>query len=382
VTLITQKQTQSATQACGTTGLECVLHTNVYNKVVRRASSIHPLATGINTTSLEGTRDWLLANVLKAGDTFSTDLATNMTELVRSNFGINDRVNKAWFIHPGNRWNVPLKGGAQSSLLLTDKLILFAIITLNDGAGNILRRRLLSFSPSTKGVVGSTHAVHEDREMPGTGQGGKVQPAASRSLLQSGRDSYSPSLSDDEIYSDAMRKITMEPRIGTLPPIEYNVDIPLTAATIFGVENRAYSLVKLNVFGKFEYGQDADAMQAVGAEFYRRLSANLDKFCPSCEQIFPVFNDILPYRSSGYQGRRLLQAQGSVDGTYTILLVFDKTLVGTPIFYSDISKAVYSPSYTPVWKGSSDPGSIQALVDSLKSQQFVVKRVEASGTAQ
>jgi hypothetical protein len=111
--------------------------------------------------SLSATRDWLLSNVLQATDSFSYELAANMTKLVQSNFDINNRVNKAWFINPGNRWNVPLTGGAQSSLLLTDKLILFAVITLNDGSGNILRRRLLSFSPAGGSWQGT---VHEDRE--------------------------------------------------------------------------------------------------------------------------------------------------------------------------------------------------------------------------
>jgi hypothetical protein len=348
------------------------------------------LATGINTTSLEGTRNWLLANVLRSTDSFSTELAANMTDLVRSNFEINDRVNKAWFIHPGNRWNVPLTSGAQSSLLLTDKLILFAMITLNDGAGNILRRRLLAFSPGAETEPGAVRpgwpaspsraatVVHEDREMEGS-----LPPAAfaGRSLLQATVRTQS----DEEIFTEALRKITMEPRLGTLPPIQYNVDIPLTAATIFGVEDRAYSLVQLDVFGKFAYGQDSDAMQAVGAEFFRRLSSNLDKFCPLCERIFPVFNNIAPYDgATSSAGRRLLQTQQqqNVNGSYTVLLVFDRNLMNKPIYYTDISKAVYSSSYTPVWSGTSDPVSIKLLWDSLQSQQFVVRRVEMAGSAQ
>jgi hypothetical protein len=67
-----------------------VLYTNVYNKLIKRPDAVHSLATGINTTSLESTRDWLLNNVLRAKDSFSTDMATNMTNLVRSNFDIND----------------------------------------------------------------------------------------------------------------------------------------------------------------------------------------------------------------------------------------------------------------------------------------------------
>jgi hypothetical protein len=85
-------------------------------------------------------------------------------------------VDETWFINPGNRWNVPLTSGAQSSLLLTDKLILFAVITLNDGSGNILRRRLLSFLPGGgEGGASLEGTIHDDREMavqaPGRGRG-------------------------------------------------------------------------------------------------------------------------------------------------------------------------------------------------------------------
>jgi hypothetical protein len=215
--------TAAARSACGTTGLSCVLHNNIYNKIVNRAAAVHPLATGINTTSLEGTRDWLLANVLRATDEFSTALATNMTDLVRTNFAVNDSVNKAWFINPGNRWNVPLASGAQSSLLLTDKLILFAVITLNDGSGNILRRRLLSFTPGADDGS-SSMLVHEDREI-----APRTAMHRGRSLLQT--EGTLPAVqSDDSIVADALSKITQEPRVGTFPPLDYNVDIPLTAA--------------------------------------------------------------------------------------------------------------------------------------------------------
>ncbi len=264
-----------------------------------------------------------------------------------------------------------LTGGAQSSLLLTDKLILFAVITLNDGAGNILRRRLLTFSPASTGSI----AIHEDREMT------SCSPKASgRALLQqpSGGE-VAPIQSDEEIFATALHKITQEPRVGTLPPIQYNVDIPLTAATIFGVQHRIYSLVQLDVVGRFSDVRE-DSMQTVGDEFYRRLSANLTKFCPSCEKVFPVFNNIVPTASSS--GRRLLQAPQTVAGTYTILLVFDGNATGIPIYYTDISRVVYSSSYTSLWTGTGDQASIQALVDSLKGQQFAVRRVDTSGTAQ
>ncbi len=373
--------TSAAKLACGTTGLSCVLYNNIYNKLVNRPSAVHPLATGINTTSLEGTRDWLLSNMLRATDEYSTELATNMTDLVRKNFAVNDRVNKAWFINPGNRWNVPLSGGAQSSLLLTDKLILFAVITLNDGSGNILRRRLLSFSPGGIGGGGGggedsvqSMTIHEDREI-----------APRRALLQA--SSLPGVQSDDSIVADALGKITREPRIGTFPPIDYNVDIPLTAATIFGVENRAYTLLNVDVYGRFD--DLAKDTQYIGDEFFRRLSQNLPLFCPDCEHVFPVFNNVMRGSEQGWSengGRRrrnLLQtANTQVTGTYSILLVYDSSILNKPIYYADISRAVYNSTFTPVWAGSTDEATVQKFIDSLASDQFVIRRVSVSGATQ
>ncbi len=53
-----------------------------------------------------------------------------------------------------------------------------------------------------------------------------------------------------------------------VPPIECSVDIPLTAATIFGVEDRKYTLVTLEVYGKFN--DLAKDQQTIGDEFFRR----------------------------------------------------------------------------------------------------------------
>lgn len=96
----------NVTRICGAEAntLSCALYTNIYGRTVTRPSAAHGMATGINTTSLDATRDWLMANILRGTDEYSTSLAANMTSLVRKNFGIDDRVRKAWFVNPGNRW--------------------------------------------------------------------------------------------------------------------------------------------------------------------------------------------------------------------------------------------------------------------------------------
>lgn len=398
---------QATLQACGTTGLSCVLYNNIYQKVVNRATAVHPMATGIGTTSQTASRDWLMSNILRGTDEFTLEVATNMTSLVRSNFAIDDRVQKAWFINPGNRWNVPLTGGAQSSLLLTDKLIMFAVITLNDGTGNILRRRLLSFSPSASSP--SEYMVHNDRELDGDDYD-MLQGKASRSLLSAAAPSVvsvpistasllevpstSRSLltfpaiqSDESLIENALEKIQQTPRVGTFPPLDYGVDIPLTVATIFGVETRQYALLTIDMEGKVMPPNEIAASDAEysGNEFFRRLAENKDKFCTSCEQIYPVFNNIKPLALDGISGRRraLLQQQSTdVSGTFTILLVFDSKLFGKPISFANLSMAVYNTSFTPVWAGSTEQTKITDFVGKLEKNQFVVRRVNVTGPEQ
>ena len=43
-----------------------------------------------------------MTNILRGTDEFTFTIATNMTSLVRNNFGIDDRFNRAWFVNPGD----------------------------------------------------------------------------------------------------------------------------------------------------------------------------------------------------------------------------------------------------------------------------------------
>ena len=274
--------TTSTVRACGTTGLSCVLYNNIYGTVVNRPSAVHSLATGLGTSSPESTRDWLMTNILRGTDDFTFNVAANMTDLVRRNFDINDRYNRAWFVNPGNRWNIPLSGGAQSNLLLSDRLIMFAVITLNDGEGKVMRRRLMSFSPSPD-TADAPH-MHEDRML------SPAMPAAGgRSLL-----SIPPIQSDDAIMQSALQQISSTPRVGTLPPFSFNVNIPEAIAGVYGVEQKKYSLLTIEMQGKVpQISPYATDMESVGSEIYRRLLENKDKYCPDCESIFPAFANIL-----------------------------------------------------------------------------------------
>lgn len=73
--------TDAALAEC--TRLSCSMQSIIYGGDVKSSSAVHPLATGIGTTSTDATRDWILQNVLQATDQFSRELATNMTNLSR-----------------------------------------------------------------------------------------------------------------------------------------------------------------------------------------------------------------------------------------------------------------------------------------------------------
>lgn len=149
----------------------------------------------------------------------------------------------------GNRWNVPMTNGYQSDLLLSDRLIVTAVVTLNDGGGNILRRRLMSFASSSS-------------------SGNSMQPiephiqhsSARRDLLQtsSTSDEYlyvplkaEPVEADDAAVKDALQQIAQQPRTGSLPAFQYNVDILKTMTGIYGVdESKSFNIFDFVLYGR------------------------------------------------------------------------------------------------------------------------------------
>ena len=193
-----------------------------------------------------------MANILKATDEYSYNLSTNMTALLRKNFAINDRVRKAWFVNPGNRWNIPTTAGYQSDLLLSDRVIVTAIITLNDGGGNILRRRLMSFAsspddPSTMQRIMRSSSSSRSR------RGLLQQQSDAGTTEEYVRVSLKPEQlePDDEMIKDTMRQIAQEPRSGVLPAFQFNVDIPKTMTEVYGLDDAK----SFNVFDFVLYGR-------------------------------------------------------------------------------------------------------------------------------
>lgn len=108
----------------------------------------------------------------------------------------------------------------QSQLLLSDSLIMFASITLNDGAGNILRRRMLSMS---------SNSVTGERRLLG------IQP-----------------LDDEARISSALQSIANKPVSEPMPPLQFGIDTPYTVASVYGVENEKYFLATIEAVGRFD----------------------------------------------------------------------------------------------------------------------------------
>jgi hypothetical protein len=394
---------QNASRLCGAESetLSCALYTNIYGRVVSRPFAVHSMATGINTTSEPGTRNWLMGNILKATDEYSFELASNMTSLVRRNFNIDDRVRKAWFVNPGNRWNIPMSNGYQSDLLLSDKIIIVAMITLNDGDGNVLRRRLLSFSSSSS----SSSASSGEMATLLSDDHGVVVPRMGRALLQSplSASEYvsvpvkaSQAEPDDGVIRDTLRSIMQEPRAGTLPTIQFNIDVPETMTRIFGVEGSPFTVLEFLVYGRFDEKVGLyNGMEQIGREFQRRMQENKQMYCPACEKVVTVFNNMQPYTldpsevsssAVGGAGRRrrrnLLQAgevpKGFGVGTYSVMLVYNKDLFNKQnhsLNFADVQNAVYSPDYALAWNGNLSETEMTVYLDKLKNNHFVLSKM-------
>lgn len=258
-----------------------------------RPAAVHSFATGIGSTSTDGTRDWLLSNVLQATDDYSRDLATNMTTLLRSKYDVDDRIRKAWFINPANKWSIQ-STGAQSRLLLSDRMIMYAVIVLKDGNGKIMRRRLLSFSSDagTKEMVpvSDTLVAGEKQEVQIT----------SRHLLQ--QTSSSVTTITEQQVASLLQQMQEKPRTGVIPPLDFRVSIPYTLASIYGVEQKLYLLLDVGAVGLFEGSQWTQ--QEVNDEFIRRVLANQKVVCPDCSGIYPAFGNMRPQAQPQNMRRR------------------------------------------------------------------------------
>ena len=263
------------------------------------------------------------------------------------------------FINPANKWIVN-STGAQSKLLLSDRMILFAVIALNDGNGKILRRRLMALTPSSSFSNGDMISLSE---IPMANGDVDHERRQRRNLLQTSSSTATElaTISEQQVAT-FLQKLSENPRTGVMPPIDYRVDVPYTLASIYGVEKRFYMLLDISAVGKFD---SSTTQQQVNDEFMRRIMANQAVVCKECSGIYPAFSNMRKAPVAGGRRRNLLQVTTgggltSFTGNVSILLVYDQVPLGMDgysIYFADVSKAVLSQSFTNVWSGSSDPGT-------------------------
>lgn len=308
------------------------------------------------------------------------------------------------FINPANKWTIQ-STGAQSKLLLSDRMILYAVIALNDGNGKILRRRLLALTPSSSSSSSFSTLAEIPMNSDGNNMGSKgidiignrIRTALAnnnningRRLLQQTSSTVTTPIStiSEQQVAAMLQKIAQTPRTGVMPPIDYHVDVPYTLASIYGVENRFYLLLSVSAVGKFD---PSATQQQVNDEFMRRIMANQAVVCKECSGIYPAFSNMqqvqqLPATAAGSRRRRnLLQTSSSgtsrFQGEVSILLVYDSAPLndnGYSIYFADVSKSVLAPTFTNIWSGSSDGASLQAFIDNMVSNQFVVTEIKSS----
>lgn len=212
------EMSQAVTDLCSASSAtySCVVRHDIVQGAIRNQYGVHSFATGLGTTDTVSTRDWIAQNLLGTTD-FGRELAANMTGLVRSRYAIDDRIKKAYYINPGHKWVAPQGSTYQSLLKLSDKMIALAAVVLMDGQGNQVRRRLLST------VV----------------EGNPAAPsAARRELLQAGAAPSTASVQlvpYEQKLAESLAVLADAPRTGTLPPLDFAVDIPQTLTEILGI---------------------------------------------------------------------------------------------------------------------------------------------------
>jgi hypothetical protein len=285
----------------GPTGdFSCAIRTDIVAQQVYNSYAVKPLASGVSTHDDADVSQWVMVNLLGVSE-FSKELADNHTALVRAKYGIDDRINKAWYINPGYNWPTVPGAKAQSALMLSDRVILVAVISLNDGSGNPVRRRLLTASTG-----------HGVKLVPLAAMGSALRRRSRRQSTQaSTSQSPSPVKTGAEAFQSALDTLSKEPRSGAMPPIQYNVDVPRTIAMAAGLnpDKEPWSVAEMKVGCKFPMDMST---QGITKEISRRLRENLHRYCAKCGNVTVVFSDLKmdhapQHMSSSARRRALLQ---------------------------------------------------------------------------
>jgi hypothetical protein len=215
----------------------------------------------------------------------------NMTQIVVSKYEIDERSKLAWYIHPGYAWPIIPGGPAQSSLAVSDKLIIIAVISIRDSiTGTIVRRRLLQTSSTT------TNAV----PIPKT---------------------------HDQAILDSIEAAKNSPAVKKIKPINYGVGAPMTLAKIWGIPSGTpFDLINISI-----------AMTTVPPEWDHEkiweivshgLKSRSKDYCPTCTGVFPVFYNAHSSHAlkKNNEGRRnAVFVSSDFEGTVGVFMTFSQS---------------------------------------------------------
>lgn len=373
----------------------CAVRHDVKGTQINTDYAIHSFATGIGTTNVDLSRDWITTNLLGVSE-FSKELATNMTSLVRNKFDINDRSNKAWYINPGYLWTSVQGSAAQNILHLSDKLIAVAIITLNDGGGNLVRRRLVTTTLSG-GISESRKIFRRASE--------KYPPSLSMGKTQiRGQRRVSIPSTQDEKFKDAMDTISTNPRAGALPPIDYSVNVGREIASILGIDkDNMWGMVDMHMKGVFPATTTTRELHDYVSS---RLKRNVARYCKTCKDVYPVFYNLDDYGqitasasgsptssmvsvpSSYATNRRMLllealrsdgsDSSSSVDaksyeGTISVMMSYEQA--HNEIIFSELFRSMLEGSYLTSGSGTAEGSSVDDYFASIQNNQLVISAV-------
>lgn len=110
---------------------------------------------------------------------------------------------------------------------------------MNDGSGKLVRRRLLTTEHDSS-------SINSDKMI--------MRRQSSSQTTKEPLNNVPQPISTDQKFSDALQVITENPRVGTVPPLKYSVNVPEELASVLGIENEPWSMINLNLKARFPKG--------------------------------------------------------------------------------------------------------------------------------
>lgn len=222
--------------------------------------AVHDFSDGNHLHDESGCVEFITDNLL-SDTNFARELATNMTDLIRDKYEINNLLSRAWYVNPGFPWPTP---SGSTSLQLADKMIAVAAVTLRDTAtGKTAGRRLLNIVNNP----GTTQLAHTIQKTP----------------LQA-----------------------------TSPTLQFQTNVTDTIRRIFEVDpSQQWALVELVVHIHSLGGN----LKTYRDRLDRELHANPHWFQPHCTQVHRLFKNVYA---------TIQPAPTQYEGRITYLLVFEQ----------------------------------------------------------